>query len=519
MKQILNIFAKDARQRWPEVSASIALLVAFAWTEVRGWTNAGPTAYGLSAFFFSGMILQLVVPLVPISWMFLIVRAVHGESLVGDRQFWVTRPYDWRKLLAAKALFVLVFVNLPLLLLDIFLLAKAGFRPTSYFPGLLWMQLLMILLLFLPTFGLATVTAGMGQMLLALLFIALCSIGTDALSNLVPNSSFSAGTSSWSGLFLIATALAVILLQYSTRRTTRSRWLIVGMTAALTLLVVATPYRTLIAREYPPSVASPLKFALLPRHPTASRNIAHNRDIVPMHLPLLLTGLSKDSFLQVHGFIVTLTNSQGRHWDSGWQSQRAFLFADQPSENLYFNLDTSAFDQLKSSPVKLQVLLAFTRFRDKNQRPFVVPDGEFSLPELGFCRNKSEYVHQIACRVPLRQPRFLLVSSDLSASTCPVSAGETSARPGEIARGSIQNPDSSPAEIGISPIKLVDLYLFDWNADGLPTNPGICPGTPLILSDPVPISRNRIDLQFDDLSIADYRQEVGLGKIVIKSSR
>jgi len=29
---------------------------------------------------------------------------VHAESLVGDRQFWITRPYEWKKLLTAKAL-------------------------------------------------------------------------------------------------------------------------------------------------------------------------------------------------------------------------------------------------------------------------------------------------------------------------------------------------------------------------------------------------------------------------------
>jgi len=57
-------------------------------------------------------------------------------------------------------------------------------------------------------------------------------------------------------------------------------------------------------------------------------------------------------------------------------------------------------------------------------------------------------------------------------------------RPGELARGSIQNSDSSPAEIGISPIKTVEFYFSNWSSDTKIVNRGICPGTPLVLSRP-----------------------------------
>jgi hypothetical protein len=77
----------------------------------------------------------------------LAVRVVQGESLVGDRQFWVTRPYEWKKLLLSKFLFLLVFLNLPLLILDVVLLAIAKFSPLHYAVGLLWMQLLILFVL------------------------------------------------------------------------------------------------------------------------------------------------------------------------------------------------------------------------------------------------------------------------------------------------------------------------------------------------------------------------------------
>jgi hypothetical protein len=107
----------------------------------------------------------------------------------------------------------------------------------------------------------------------------------------------------------------------------------------------------------------------------------------------------------------------------------------------------------------------------------------------------------------------------MAASTCPITDDQTPPRPGELARGSIQNSDSSPAEIGISPIKTVELYFSNWSSDTKIVNRGICPGTPLVLSRPEAVSRNRVELYFDDLSLVNYQQGSGLGKIVIKRSQ
>ena len=118
MKQMLHIFRKDVRHLWREIAASLALLVAFAWLDIRSWSQpyGEGMATGVSALLGAEMLPGLVNLLLPLSWIFLIVRVIQGESLVGDRQFWVTRPYDWKQLLAAKTLFVLTFVNFPLLL-------------------------------------------------------------------------------------------------------------------------------------------------------------------------------------------------------------------------------------------------------------------------------------------------------------------------------------------------------------------------------------------------------------------
>src|SRR5579863_4832809 len=215
MNQVLHIFRKDIRHLWREIAASLALLVAFAWLDTRSWSQPhGAMATGISVLLSGEMLPGLVNFLLPVSWIFLIVRVVQGESLVGDRQFWVTRPYDWKQLLAAKTLFVLAFVNFPFFLADAFLLARAGFHPTHYLSGLLWLQMMWVLLLFVWLTALATVTNSIAQMLLALLLIVLDVIGSSALSSFIQKSGFSVGVNSLWGLVVNGVAVTVIFIQY-----------------------------------------------------------------------------------------------------------------------------------------------------------------------------------------------------------------------------------------------------------------------------------------------------------------
>ena len=503
MNQIGNIFRKDFRHHWREVVASLMLLIGFAWVEIREWSeNVKAFGIGAGAGVLLPILSQLIVPLVPISWMFLVVRAIQGESLVGDRQFWVTRPYDWKKLLVTKIAFVLGFVNIPLFLLDTFLLAKAGFRPTSYLVGLLWLQMFWAFVILLPTAALATVTASIGQMLLALLFVVLYFISMAALASAVPNSSFSENVGPVYFLLVMATALVVILLQYSRRKTAVSRWLIAGLGTLVVLVIVLTPYRTLILHAYPlvSSTSSPLQISLLPAKAPDPEHAMKMGEIVPLRFPVSVSGMSSDSFVSVTGTILTLTNGQGEHWDSGWLPRGTLLFPDQKTTDIDLYAKLPVFDKFKSTPVHVRLLLAFDVFRDKDRRPMVVPRGEFVLPEVGVCSAKAAVSNPLTCRLPLRGPEFLLFTSDLATNTCPSPKGQTRPQAGSFARGSMRY-GSAPVEPGISPVLQASVYL-----SGTSTATGICPGTPLILSNPEQIGRGRIELDLGQVSLPDYQQ-------------
>ena len=131
MSQILNIFRKDIRHHWPEFNVSLALLIAYTADQPRQWAHRPPPAH-IPEFLLNSLPVLLVV-----TWLFLIVRVVQDEMLVGDRQFWITRPYEWPKLLAAKLLSILVLVHFPLFLAQLLLLSRAHFPITSSVGGIL----------------------------------------------------------------------------------------------------------------------------------------------------------------------------------------------------------------------------------------------------------------------------------------------------------------------------------------------------------------------------------------------
>jgi hypothetical protein len=121
------------------------------------------------------------------------------------------------------------------------------------------------------------------------------------------------------------------------------------------------------------------------------------------------------------------------------------------AHDLNFAMKKVTFDQF-SSPVKVRVTLAFTRFHGENRKEFVVPEGESTLPDAGHCSIEQRFFQRIHCIAPLRGPSSLLITSDFSAGTCPLAERESRASAGDIGRGWTRNGDE-PADFGINPVK------------------------------------------------------------------
>ena len=106
------------------------------------------------------------LPALPLACWNLIIAVIHEEKLPGDRQYWLTRPYSWKDLLAAKALFVAAFINLPLFVWHVGAFAAVGVPLGEHLPALLWRQLFFSAFYILPVAALAAITRSLGQLIL-----------------------------------------------------------------------------------------------------------------------------------------------------------------------------------------------------------------------------------------------------------------------------------------------------------------------------------------------------------------
>lgn len=518
MSQIVHIFRKDARHYWIEILASLTLLGAYAWREPRSWNEGQMESPGVLDFLW-----RFVTPLVPIAWCFLIVRVVHDERLVGDRQFWVTRPYNWKELLAAKFLFVLMFINLPALIVGVILLAEGGFRPGSYVLGLLWMQLLLALILMLPGAATAAITASIPQVLLVVLAALMYLIGVASLFSVVPNAGMSSASSipgTLSSLVSIGGCVTVVLWQYARRRVRGALWVIIGAAFVIVMIFVATPYSVLVARAYPPirnGQQAPVELSL---GPTVARTAETPEGVgeakeVQVNIPLQVTGMAQGTVTVVDGTLFGIQAADGTRWSSGWQSNGSALWPDRERAGVGVEVPRKFFHRAEASSAKVHISLALTVYREENSRSIEVPRGEFQVPGVGICSTPPHSrVALLQCRAPMRRPA-VIASIDTSTITCPPTAGKPPLPPGVRITAEYFSGSSGPAEMGISPIQTPALIFWNWvDVEGKFSNLGICPGTPVAFSTPVIVERVRQEVEFNGLRLQDYaeRRELGDGQ-------
>jgi hypothetical protein len=386
--QIAHIFRKDVRRHWREIGLAMAILAAFVWVEPQLWVIQ---EFRPDIQFLAGWLRTLV----PLGWAFLIVRLVHEENLVGDRQFWVTRPYEWKKLLAEKLLFVLVFVSLPLLIAQVVLLTKAGFKPMSYISGLLCLQLMWILILILPAATLGTITSSIGQAVLVVLGAILCFVGFGILGSAEHTSQLARAESipdSLQLIVIVAVAVGVVTWQYAQRRTVRSRVLLVSAIAAIVFIAPQLiPHRRLIERAYPQvdaeAVPVQLAFDSGKQSPQAGSPIEKHK--ANIGIPLIVSGLTHGLMVSVDGTMLTIEAPGGQRWSSGWRAGGPHLLPIYQHTRTGFTVDKDFFERVKTTPVRLHISFALAEFREKEVQRIVATAGVFAVPAEGDAHSTS----------------------------------------------------------------------------------------------------------------------------------
>jgi hypothetical protein len=502
MKQTLHILAKDARRFWPEIAISLAITALFTRIYPNQWlTQAGLYAVSGWGGFAGPQGLQLLATvltvLVPVGWLLLIARVIHGESLVGDRQFWLTRPYEWKKLLAAKVLFLLVFLYLPFVIAQLALLAEAGFRPFAYLPGLLFNLLLVTGVLVMPIFALATVTSTFARIIIAVVAVLLGFVGFGVLASGLAGSTVSApGGPDFSIPILLCICGGGVVLQYATRRLWLSRLLLIGLFLAIGVAMIipsdgGTVDRAFAARAG--SEESPLHINFL--HDADHRVTGvpvQGTNRVQITVPVQISGIPNGILIMPQFVKVSGNSADGAHGSIPWQPlDRLHYLSDTQDSSISFLIDRSIYERVKAAPMQLQLTLALAEGQAGDATKISLPTTDFSIPGFGVCSpergwyNAARDITGIACRSAFRQPSLTYIETLWSNSSCSGAATE----PDKGVQGAAWagDFDTAPAQFGITSVWSVMVSLTNgWrytNVRDRPQEPRyLCAGTPVVFT-------------------------------------
>jgi hypothetical protein len=521
MKQTLHIFAKDLRHFWPEILSSLALLGVLVWIYPSTWLS-GNTLYARAGgvvlpTMLEAQLAALLTLLIPVSWWLLIGRVIHAEALVGHRQFWVTRPYEWKKLLAAKALFLAAFLYSPLLIAQCLLLIRAGFHPLPFLSGLLLNLLGITVVIVLPLLAITTVTATFARLTLTLLVGLIAFIGYVAISLYFSDE---ASIPSSDRLALPLTVLicgTVVGLQFAARRALVSRLLLIVLPILVVLSGMAGSESTAIDRDYPQGRAgqqAPLRMTLLRDAPHPATAYLIRAKQVQLSIPLQVSGVAEGYALINGPLKVTVDAPNGSHWTSPWQARNNEHYLPGTSESwITFQMSRAFFDQVKSTPVTLHFTVALTRVQAGNVRSIPLPTQDFYVPDFGICSPQPDFLHSqlagIACRFALHQPRLTYISAPWADGPCSASQStlDTSVE-GDAWSGSLEN---SAAGSAISPVLSSPIVLSNaTKGEGNKSEPRhLCPGTPVTFTQYNFVGRTQYDFTIPDFRVPSYQGEMG----------
>ncbi|HEY1207411.1 MAG: hypothetical protein ABSH46_14510 [Bryobacteraceae bacterium] len=434
MKRILGILRKDARHLWPQT--------LLFWTVLGAAAAIDPLQQSQDS---GWMLYQLGQFLQPLACWLLVVSAIHGEKLVGHEQDWLTRPYSWKHLMAAKGLFLLVFINLPVLICQLATLAALGISPLVWLPALLWKQVFFTITYVLPAAAVAAVTRNLGQVLLAGILVYATFAAGLSLNQLIRGSWPVWGAVDWirdcaTALVAAAGTAAALFWQYSHRRTALAR-AVLAATAALTILVMTAPrwsgvfaIQRLFSRERISDSAVRISFDKSRASSRLSRWTTHADDPqgVWLEIPVRVDDVPPGAAVGIDQSSVRLKSARGI-WRSGWLHFQTLHGLSKGVAWLTVYVDPSFYQASPDAPVQLDSTIDLTLSRHVRTMP-VAPDRAL-VQEIGICifANRARPPYVTRCFSPFQQVSFALAlgkpsfpeatSADGPYAPIPVSAG------------------------------------------------------------------------------------------------
>ena len=511
MHQILHIFRKDLRHFWPEAVACVVCAAAFLAIYPVMWAADAPGITILARNFNLQGLAGVVTGLVPVSWFVLLVRLFQDENPVGHRSYWYTKPYDWPKLLTAKALFVGLSIILPFTAAQAGLLVRAGFAPRHLLAAMAVNLLYNTLGIILPFICIAVMTPTFFKATLWTLAasVALVGIALTATEGFSPISI--PYSDQVSPILVFAVCSAVIVAQYARRTLWFSCALLLMLGVTLAVLAINPLETTLLERVYYPRQSAAKAIPVTLRYGAATDRrptINTPTDEQPtLKLPLEIADVPYGYAVLPDDVQMRITDAAGTTWTSPWHSIHDRVYRPETDlGDLVLNINRDVLKRVRTHPVTLDISLALTLLEAGDATRLKVPtDASFKVPGVGVCAleehpNSSTQLH---CRYAYSEGQRFTVTAFMTTEPCPVDQTAPQTSFPETAPFGSLDPDLS--QFGLTSVWDTTLpFAFHGEMDSAMSNvprAHLCPGSFLTVTPYRVVRRGRYDLHIADLTI------------------
>lgn len=394
IQQALHIFRKDVLEFRREAAVVLLLTAALVLTGVSTWESIQEWRGDPSGD--TGPLTLLL----PVAWCLLIARVIHAEALPGDRHFWLTRPYSRTGLLLSKAMFILAFINTPLLIAQALILALDGFPLSSYLDGLLWNQLMITAVVLLPAATVAALTRSLAQFLPAAVLAAAVILPPFAESRIQPE---------WFGALLgvgIAGAIGgtILVLQYRRRRAVRHAAISLCASLVVILVYLAFPRSAAFAIQSTLIGGRDSTFTLqLGRTEAPPPTGTQNRYRQLVDLPVVPTGAAARN-IEIQSPEVSFRTLSGVINRGSTRMDGTYLTPEGAGFSQRVSVERGFYEAAKDSPVTVRGEYVITVYG--NEQPAEIPlDGSpVMIDGLGQCGTMPNFDRgTILCRSPFHE--------------------------------------------------------------------------------------------------------------------
>jgi len=415
---IWHIFKKDARLLW-WLAAAVAAL-DFAKTAILHSVGLFPQNGRLV------LLVQFMSIGIPLGAGFTIAALVHQDAIPGVRQDWLVRPIRRRDLLLAKLLFVLLMVQLPILLLDLFAGLADGHTFARSLAGAAARSLYLLLLVDIPFLAFASLTRNLLEAItggVAIFFgiATLIALFTGGGNRFAQQPTLGTGL-----VWIMVSAMLLVLLiggtillglQFFRRCTFLSRCL-TGAVAVLAFAATFLPWQPAFAIQQAVSGSSTAADAVAvtfnpglgrmlrdPRMPIFPLN-TRDEESTPIFLPLRVTGLPPSAGLQSDRLAFRIAGADGRVIPAGSYPQsslRALQDPAGPREQTAYQalvVPSGVYQRVKDQTIRLELDYSLTLFRLTSSPALPAVNSDRHMPGIGWCAtriNNSQTAVQLRC--------------------------------------------------------------------------------------------------------------------------